>query len=269
MQCAQLGLEPNTAMDHAYLIPREDKKRSDRESKRQRRPITWLECTLQIGYKGYLHLAANAGVLVRAHVVHDGDTFDYGFGDSPFIRHQVSKDPKRSSRPVTHVYAVAASAHFDGEKPFVVLDDAEVMDRKALNPNAKRASSPWNTPTGKKRMYEKTAVRALIAWVPQSPEPLQRAAALDEASEGARSLESCVDTSVVEALQGHGMEFPQSEGDDEDSDEGAVIETTGESASGTPALPACTNDVGTATLEEAVRGDRATAQLRLNDDNKN
>lgn len=268
MQCAQLGLEPNTAMDHAYLIPREDKQRSERESKRQKRPVTWLECHLQIGYKGYLQLAANAGVLIRPHVVHEGDMFDYGYGENPFLRHEVSKDPKRSTRPITHTYAVASSPHFGGEKPFVVLDDAEVMERKALNPNSKRSSSPWNTSTGRKRMYEKTAVRALIAWVPQSPEQLQRAAALEDASEGARSLASSVDSSVVEALQGHGMEFPHGvDGDEEDPDERGVIDTTAEPGGGAPALPESTKNVDTVTLEEAVRGDQG--QLQLNEKPKN
>ena len=55
MQAAQLGLEPNTPIGQAYLIPFKNK--------------GVLECQFQIGYKGILDLAYRSGEVndVQAH----------------------------------------------------------------------------------------------------------------------------------------------------------------------------------------------------------
>ena len=49
MQAAQLGVEPNTPIGQAYLIPYRNKGK--------------LECQFQIGYKGLIDLAYRAGTL--------------------------------------------------------------------------------------------------------------------------------------------------------------------------------------------------------------
>lgn len=139
MQCAQMGLEPNTALDLAYLIPYENKKRSKAESERQGRPVKWLDCTLQTGYKGYLQLARNAGVHIQAYAVREGDDFDFEYGLNPTLRHRPSKAPNRSARPFTHAYAVAKSSDFADIPVFVVLSREEVLARKALTDRATMA----------------------------------------------------------------------------------------------------------------------------------
>jgi phage RecT family recombinase len=267
-----MGLEPNTPLDLAYLIPREDKKRSAAESRRLKRTVKYYECTLQIGYKGYLQLARNAAVHIQAYAVRAGDLFEFEYGLNPTLRHKPSEAPNRRKQPFTHAYAVARSSEFPDTPVFVVLTRDEVLARKALNAGSSSDGSAWNADVGEERMWQKTAVRALIAWVPKSSEQrstesahLARAAALDEASDGTRSLSSSVDADVIDTLQSHGLEFPQEEDDCGASDENA-IDTTAEPAN---ALPESTGNVDNVTLEEAVRGEPSPAQLRLKDDSKN
>lgn len=64
MNAAQLGLEPNTPLGQAYLIPYKNK--------------SGLECQFQIGYKGLLDLAYRNPEMqiVQAHEVYENDEFD-------------------------------------------------------------------------------------------------------------------------------------------------------------------------------------------------
>ena len=57
MNAAQLGLEPNTPLGQAYLIPYKNK--------------GVLECQFQLGYKGLIDLAYRTGQMqmIQAHVV--------------------------------------------------------------------------------------------------------------------------------------------------------------------------------------------------------
>ena len=78
MNAAQLGLEPNTPLGQAYLIPYENRKKG----------IT--ECQFQIGYKGLLDLAYRSGEvsMVDAQVVYENDKFDYELGLNPILKHK-------------------------------------------------------------------------------------------------------------------------------------------------------------------------------------
>ncbi len=76
MNAAQLGLEPNTPLGQAYLIPYKNKNE--------------LECQFQIGYKGLLDLAYRNPEMqiVQAHEVYENDEFDYELGMNPKLVHK-------------------------------------------------------------------------------------------------------------------------------------------------------------------------------------
>ena len=76
MNAAQLGLEPNTPLGQAYLIPYKNK--------------NGLECQFQIGYKGLLDLAYRNPEMqiVQAHEVYENDEFDYELGMNPKLVHK-------------------------------------------------------------------------------------------------------------------------------------------------------------------------------------
>ena len=182
LSAAQLGLEPNTPLGHAYLIPRKG------------------EVTLQIGYQGMIQLARNSGELssIYAEPVYPGDEFTVTLGLTRDIRHVPSDAPDRESRPLSHVYAVAKLK--SGDVVFVVLTRAQVERYKSRG-----AGGPaWQTDFA--AMATKTAIRRLFTWLPKSAEMAQ-AAALDEAPEIGKV--QVWDSTVTAALEAHGMEAPE------------------------------------------------------------
>ena len=91
MQAAQLGVEPNTPLGQAYLIPYKNK--------------GILECQFQLGYKGLLDLAYRSGevTIIQAHEVYENDVFEYELGLEPKLRHVPTTGEKGA---VTHYYAM-------------------------------------------------------------------------------------------------------------------------------------------------------------------
>lgn len=208
LQAAQLGLEPNTLLGHSYLIPF--------ANRRQR----CTDCTLIIGYKGFIDLARRSGMVsnVYAYAVREGDVFSYQLGTDRKVTHIPSEDPDREQRPITHVYAVAQIR--DGEPEFQVLTRAQVEARRKRS--RAKDSGPWVTDY--EPMALKTAVRALAPWIPQSAE-YARAAALDEAADRGAQM-GALDEDVKAALLSSGVAEP------------AELETEGETADEQPAEPA-------------------------------
>lgn len=76
MNAAQLGLEPNTPLGQAYLIPYKNK--------------SVLECQFQIGYKGLIDLAYRNGQMqtIQAQAVYENDEFSYEYGLEPKLFHR-------------------------------------------------------------------------------------------------------------------------------------------------------------------------------------
>lgn len=160
LQASQLGLEVNTPLGQAYLIP------------------YGAVCTLVVGYQGMMDLARRSGNVkaIYAHVVHEGDDFDYEYGLEPKLYHKPSEDPG----PLTHVYAVARLT--DGEPVFTVLTRDEI--EKARSRSRASSNGPWVTDY--EPMARKTAVRRLFTWLPKSAE-MARASTVDAADDSARN----------------------------------------------------------------------------------
>ncbi len=79
MTAAQLGLEPNTPLGQAWLIPYKNK--------------GILECQFQLGYKGLIDLAYRSGEvsIIQAHTVYENDVFDFEYGLDPGLKHIPAK----------------------------------------------------------------------------------------------------------------------------------------------------------------------------------
>lgn len=155
MQAAQLGVEPNTPLGQAYLIP-----------------YGGL-CQFQLGYKGLIDLAYRSGEVssIQAHEVHENDVFEYEYGLEPKLRHV----PAQTDRgPVTFYYAVLKLKN--GGVGFEVMsrDDVETFARKkskAYN------NGPWKTDFDE--MAKKTVLKKVLKYAPLKTE-LARAVASDE-----------------------------------------------------------------------------------------
>jgi len=93
---AQLGLEPGP-LGECWFIPRYNGK------------LSVTECTYQTGYQGLAKLAHNSGQIksLYAYAVYEGDEFDYGLGDSPYVHHKPDPDREdESDNALSFFYAV-------------------------------------------------------------------------------------------------------------------------------------------------------------------
>ena len=148
MTAAQLGMEPNTPLGQAYLIPYYNSK------------SRCNECQFQLGYKGLIDLAYRSGEvsIIQAQVVYEHDDFEYELG----------LDPKLKHKPATHDRgnAIAYYAIFktkDGGYGF------EVMSIDDVTAHAKKyskayASSPWQSNFDE--MAKKTVLKKVLKYAP-------------------------------------------------------------------------------------------------------
>jgi len=177
MACSVLGLEPNTPLGHAYLIPFKKK--------------GVYECQLILGYKGLIELMNRSGVVssVRSIPVFAGDEFEYELGLHADIRHRPSKDPNRGTDPtkLTHVYPVVKLREQGVDPIWDVLNRGQIEARR--NRSQAAQDGPWVTDYIP--MAQKTGIRQIATWVPSSSEralPLAQAVAYEEAHERGKGL---------------------------------------------------------------------------------
>lgn len=173
VHCSQLGLEPNTPLGHAYLIPFENR----------RKGIT--EVQIVLGYKGLIDLARRSGqiVSIAAHEVCQHDDFEYSYGLNETLTHK----PKLGARgPVIAFYAVAKLV--GGGHAFEVMSADQINEIRDASQNYKFAREKSSTVWGQHyaEMGRKTVLRRLVKYLPVSIE-LAQAATLDEASSVGRS----------------------------------------------------------------------------------
>lgn len=154
MNAAQLGLEPNTPLGHAYLIP------------------YGKQCQFQIGYKGLLDLAHRAGTNAAAYTVYENDEFSYTLGLHPDIKHVPAVTDR--GKPIAF-YAT-------WENPEMKAYGFEVMSYEEVEAHGKKYSktynnSPWQT--NFEEMAKKTVLKKALKYAPLKSEFI-RAVAEDE-----------------------------------------------------------------------------------------
>lgn len=183
VQCAQLGLEPNTPMGHVYLIPFDKKKKSGSQWIVERTDVQ-----IVIGYKGMLDLARRSGqiVSIAAHEVCERDEFDYAYGLEEKLHHKPAMGERGD---IIAFYAVAKLK--DGGHCFEVMSRAQVEEirnnsqgykaaQQAASKYNKAGDSPWHNNFAE--MGRKTVTRRLFKWLPMSIE-MATASALEGRAE--------------------------------------------------------------------------------------
>lgn len=148
MQAAQLGLEPNTPLGQAYIIPYRNQ--------------GTLEAQFQLGYKGLIDLAYRSGdvEVVQAHVVYEGDKFEYEYGLCPKLSHI----PAVSERgEAVSVYAVFKTK--GGGYGFEVMSIEDVRSHASKYSKAYSSDySPWKTSF--EEMAKKTVLKKALKYAP-------------------------------------------------------------------------------------------------------
>ncbi len=161
MGAAQLGLEPNSALGQAYLIPFKNNKKGG-----------IYECQFQIGYKGLLDLAYRSGEIeiIQAHVVYENDEFDFAYGLDAKLTHKPAL--KDRGNP-TYVYAMFKTK--SGGVGYEVMSMADAR-RHGERYSKSYGSGPWQT--NFEEMAKKTCLKKLLKLAPLKSE-FARAVSMD------------------------------------------------------------------------------------------
>ena len=196
MSAAQLGLEPNTPLGQAYLIPYVNKGQ--------------LEVQFQIGYKGLLDLAYRSGEvdIIQAHIVYENDTFECEYGLNPTLKH-VPADSDRGE-PIK-VYAVFKTK--TGGYGFEVMSMEDVRRHAEKYSQAyKSGYSPWKS--NFEEMAKKTVLKKVLKYAPMKSD-FVRGIVQDES----------IKTEISEDMYAVNNEIAyEAEYTEVDSDTGEVIE---------------------------------------------
>lgn len=161
MTSAQLGLEVNTPLGQAYVLPYKNK--------------GVLEAQFQIGYKGLIDLAYRSGEVeaIQAHVVHENDHFECEYGLDPKLVHRPAE--KDRGEPVK-VYAVFKTK--SGGYGFEVMSMDDVRRHATKCSKAYSSNySPWKTSF--EEMAKKTVLKRVLKYAPLKSDFI-RATAQDE-----------------------------------------------------------------------------------------
>lgn len=170
--CSYLGLEPNTPLNHAYLIPFEKRKKSGSKWESD-----GFDINLIIGYEGLIDLARRTGLVVNitAQVVHEGDEFDYHYGTGMRLFHKPNDDGSERKRLYAYSYAQLKDGEAFEVRPYNYIlrtRDATQAFKKAMEDKASGyknwATTPWVA--YEEEMASKTMVRRLAKWLPKSVE---------------------------------------------------------------------------------------------------
>ena len=161
MTSAQLGLEVNTPIGAAYILPYNNK--------------GTMEAQFQLGYKGLIDLAYRSGEVevIQAHVVYENDEFECEYGLEPKLTHR----PAACNRgEAIKVYAVFKTK--SGGFGFEVMSMEDVRKHAAKYSKAYGSGfSPWKTSF--EEMAKKTVLKRVLKYAPLKSD-FVRAAVQDE-----------------------------------------------------------------------------------------
>lgn len=171
VEASQLGLELDPILGHGYLVP-------------FRRKDGKFICTFIPGYRGFIHLMRNSGLvhLVNAELIVVGDEHDEMLGTQRHLHHKPIFGEVDRLLEKNWIGAYATVTWTSNGQP-----DYEYMHREAINDIRKRSPAeragkkgPWVTDTAE--MWKKTPTRRIAKRMPLSPQTreLIKAATRDE-----------------------------------------------------------------------------------------
>ena len=148
MSAAQLGLEPNTPLGQAYILPYKNK--------------GTLEAQFQLGYKGLIDLAYRSGEveLVQAHIVYENDTFECEFGLDAKLKHVPAEKDRGNA---VKVYAMFKTKSGGYGYDVMSMDDVREHAKK-YSKSFGSSFSPWAT--NFEEMAKKTVLKRCLKYAP-------------------------------------------------------------------------------------------------------
>jgi len=148
MNAAQLGLEPNTPLGQAYLIPYNNK--------------GTLECQFQIGYKGLIDLGyRNPNMqIISAQEVYENDEFIYELGLNPKLIHKPALKDRGEVKLFYGLFKLT-----NGGFGFEVMSKSDIDQyAKEYSKSFESSYSPWTT--NYNSMAKKTVIKQALKYAP-------------------------------------------------------------------------------------------------------
>lgn len=198
MNAAQLGLEPNTPLGQAYLIPFKNGSTGN------------LETQFQIGYKGLIDLAHRSGEFtnIYAKEVYEKDEFDYEFGLSPNVKHKPYTEADRGK--VIFYYAVYKLVNGGFGFDVMSVSDVEAHAKKFSQSFSR---GPWKSNFDE--MAKKTVLKKVLKYAPIKTEFVKQVEA-----DSTIKNEIQTDMSEVEDKTVYDVDYEElDEGDQQDGDD--------------------------------------------------
>lgn len=146
LNAAQLGLEPNTPLGQAYLIPYGN------------------NCQFQVGYKGLIDLAYRGGQIkkIEARNVYENDKFEFEYGIEEKLRHIPAMTDRGEVIAYYAVYKLEG-----GESVFMVMSKEDIL-LFAKSKSKTFNNGPWQTDFDE--MAKKTVIKKLLKYAPLKTE---------------------------------------------------------------------------------------------------
>lgn len=146
LTAAQLGLEPNTPLGQAYLIP------------------YGQDCQFQIGYKGMIDLAYRSGEFqcIMSEIVYENDDFSFEYGLNANLVHKPCMGDRGEKKWVYAMYKLK-----DGGYSFVVKSIDDIITH-AKKYSKTYNNGPWQTAF--EEMAKKTVIKQLLKYAPLKSE---------------------------------------------------------------------------------------------------
>lgn len=176
MSAAQLGLEPNTPLGQAYLIPYNNK--------------GILECSFQIGYRGLLDLNYRNPLMqsISAQVVYENDVFEYELGLNPKLIHKPALHDRGEIKLFYAYYKLS-----NGGFGFEVMSKEDIDNHMSTySKGYDSAYSPWKT--NYIAMGKKTVLKQVLKYAPVKAEYIKALA-----SDGSIKHEIMDDMTMVQS----------------------------------------------------------------------
>jgi recombination protein RecT len=241
LQALQLGLEVNTPLGQAYLIPRWDKKLNDKKG--------GYHCYFQMGYQGILDLCYRYGKYknISAEVVYEGDDFSYRLGSNQNLTHI----PRSKTDKPIFVWG-RYELENGGESFKVWTWDKVIKHAQGFSDSYdedKKWASPWlSSSESGESMARKTLLIAVLKYAPKTVE-IAQAINADERMVIAKKFEEGGESRLHFDVQ-----YPQIEAPDEKAKEfmNKVINRAKEKAA-----EAAAQDAETVTVPAAAKGKTA------------
>lgn len=152
LAASSLGLEVDTPLGEAYLLPYRRKNRST--------GAEWVEAQLIVGYQGIVKLYRQhpAAARVSSGWVGAKDEFRYAYGTDPYLQHVPASGDR--GEPIAYWASYTLK---DGTGDFVVLTPAEVLTLRGKGEGEKRdVADPQHW------MERKTALKQALKLAPKS-----------------------------------------------------------------------------------------------------